>query len=156
MKLGGKKKKVILVWVANRGRERRNQLLCYFSISQAQHKVKKNFLIQFYIIFHCIIGLDYSRRGESESKAFLFPGASNASDSISAGILYTDIMGCPMFLSCSRTRWNCRVAGAGSGGPWIPEAMYLPRAVLSEDGADRKVRSKGQAQSMKRKRSPEV
>lgn len=85
MKPGGKKKSGILILVANKGRERKkeNQLLCYFFISQAQHEVKKHFLIQLYIIFHCITGLDYSRREESKIKASVFPGASKVFNSIS-------------------------------------------------------------------------
>lgn len=49
---------------ANKGRERNNQLLCYFLINQAQHKVKKDFLIQLYITFNCLVGLDDSRGEE--------------------------------------------------------------------------------------------
>lgn len=60
--------------VANKGRKRKKnktkQLLCYFSISQAQNKMKKDFLVQLYIIFNCLIDLDYIRREESKIKVF--------------------------------------------------------------------------------------
>lgn len=52
--------------------------------------MKQDFLIQHYIIFNCIIGLDDSRREALKIKALVFPGTSNASDSLSVGTLYMD------------------------------------------------------------------
>lgn len=107
-----------MVLVANKGRERKN-ISCY--VLCAQHKVKKDFLVQLYVIFSCIIGFDDSRRGESKIKAFVFPRASNASNSPSVGALCMGTHGllCSPVLPEGQVKEACRVQLLGctrSGG----------------------------------------